>query len=447
MSLGARVRSSVRFRVTAIAALFMFLVLALGSVVVVVMLSHSLGESLVDSARQDAAAIDAQLARGALPQQAAITGRVDVLVQLVDRRGTVVASDRPGLLDKPLLTSPGVVGDRSVPGYTDRYAVVARRATAPGDVSLIVVGRSTEQRDTTRFRASLSLVLAVPVFVAALAVAVWVSIGRALRPVEAMRRDTGQITAAHLPRRLAVPAGHDEIPRLARTLNEMLDRIDEGQQRQRQFVADASHEFRSPLAVIRQSAEVARAHPDRVAVEELADGVLEESARLEALVRDLLLLARMEGESVGTRELVDLDDVVLVEVDRIRTLAPTVHVDVSGVSAGQVAGSPALLGHVVRNLLVNAVRHAVSRVAVTLEQHGDVVRLVVDDDGAGIPADHRDAVFERFVRLDEARARDEGGSGLGLAIVRSIVHDLDGMVTVSDAPLGGARFEVLLSGS
>jgi signal transduction histidine kinase len=438
-----RMRSSVRLRVTVVASVFVLLVTAVGSVVVVAMLAHSISHSLVDSAREDAAAIHAQLRNGVTPAEAATTGRGDVVVQLLDASGRVIASDRPERLTVPLRTTQGVTESAAVPGLSDTFTVVARRSRDTGDVALIIVGRSTEQRDETRAESAGLLAVTVPLVVLALAVIVWVSVGRALRPVEVMREEADSITTTRLRRRLAVPPGHDEIPRLAQTLNEMLDRIDEGQRLQRQFVSDASHELRSPLTAIRQSADVARMHPDRTDVATLAGDVLAESERLGHLVSALLLLARLEGDEVGAVDVVDLDDVVLTEVSRARERWQ-VRIDASGVGAGRTAGSLVLLGQVVRNLLDNACRHARSTVAVSLGEHDGLVELEVSDDGAGIAPDDRGRVFERFVRLDEARARDEGGSGLGLAIVRKIVETCRGSVEVGEAPGGGARFVVRL---
>jgi signal transduction histidine kinase len=311
----------------------------------------------------------------------------------------------------------------------------------------VIVGRSTEQADRARDIATLLLTFAVPVVVAFLALIVWLSVGRALRPVEAMRREADAITSAHLHRRLAIPAGHDEIPRLALTLNEMLDRIDESHRVQRQFVSDASHELRSPLSTIRQSAEVARGYPDRVPVTRLADDVLSESGRLENLVDALLLLARLDDTDGVPHEkqadLVDLDDLVLAEVKRVRSSA-NVRVDVSAVSGGQVRGNEILLSQVVRNLVDNAVRHAVSLVSVSVREHAHRVEMSVEDDGKGILPEDRELVFERFVRLDGARAREAGGAGLGLAIVRKILDVSGGSVRLDESSMGGAKFTVFL---
>jgi signal transduction histidine kinase len=199
--------------------------------------------------------------------------------------------------------------------------------------------------------------------------------------------------------------------------------------------------------VIRQSAEVARDYPDRVSLSGLSADVLTESRRLEHLVDALLLLARLdEGVVLGTED-VDVDDLVLSAVAGVGPLRGGLGLDLTHVSSGQVHGNPILLAQVVRNLVDNALRHARSEVAVSLREWQGRVELYVDDDGDGIPPEERDRVFDRFVRLDEGRARDEGGSGLGLAIVRRIVELHDGTVSLGASPLGGARCSVVLPAS
>ena len=205
-----------------------------------------------------------------------------------------------------------------------------------------------------------------------------------------MREEAATITAAHLNRRLAVPDGSDEIPRLAETLNEMLDRIDATSRLQRQFVSDASHELRSPLATLRQLAEVARDYPERTAQDSLARDVLAEEARMEELVSALLILARIDDGVPATAGPVDLDDLVLAQARRLRR-DDGPRFDVSGVSAGQVVGDSVLLGQVVGNLLSNALRHAREEVSVSLQEYDGEVVLTVDDDGNGIPEHDRAA--------------------------------------------------------
>jgi len=227
------------------------------------------------------------------------------------------------------------------------------------------------------------------------------------------------------------------------TMNEMLDRLEASQQRQRRFVSDASHELRTPLAVLRQTGEVARAHPGALPPDEVADAVLEESARMQRLVEQLLLLTRADEGAVARHPRdVDVDDLVLAETRRLRDRG--LEIDVSQVHHARVRGDEPALGQVVRNLVDNAARHAQSVVAVSVEERADTVEVAVEDDGPGVPEDQRARVFERFVRLDEARARDDGGSGLGLAIVEEIVRAHGGSVALSSSSLGGARFVVRL---
>jgi signal transduction histidine kinase len=225
----------------------------------------------------------------------------------------------------------------------------------------------------------------------------------------------------------------------------MLARLDSAQATQRRFISDASHELKSPLATLRQYAEVARTHPDRVTQQELREVVLEEGGRLERLVQGMLVLARADEGALRPEPVdVDLDDLLLDEARRVRSAG--LAVDTSGVLATRIRGDAGLLAQLVRNLVDNAARHARTgiSVAVSSDGHGATASLTVDDDGDGIPVAERNRVFERFVRLDDARARDTGGSGLGLSIVREIAHAHGGEVLAEDAPSGGARLRVEL---
>jgi signal transduction histidine kinase len=314
---------------------------------------------------------------------------------------------------------------------------------------VVVAARSLDEAQAASSASLLTLGVAVPVALLVLGVTTWFVVGRALRPVESMRREVAEVTAANLSHRLADPGGGDEVSRLAATLNGMLDRLDASATAQRRFVGDASHELKTPLATIRQHAEVALLHPESIDGRALAGTVLGEEARLTALVQGLLVLARAdEGALSVARRPVDLDDLVLTEAARLRADAgaasgAAVSVDATAVGPARVRGDEGLLGQVVRNLVANASRHARSTVAVGLLEtaEGRAV-LTVDDDGSGVAEADRERVFERFVRLDEARDRDAGGSGLGLAIVAEIVRVHGGSVRVGTAPLGGARFVV-----
>ena len=190
-------------------------------------------------------------------------------------------------------------------------------------------------------------------------------------------------------------------------------------------------------------------HRGRWTSRALASQLLTEQARLEDLVDDLIHTARFDEQGTHAGDIaveIDLDDIVMEECLRLRSVT-SVRVDTSQVSAAKVWGDPSDLRRLVRNLLSNASRHARSEVTVALEVVDTTAVLVVDDDGPGIELEDRDAVFERFVRLDEARARDSGGVGLGLAIVHRIVTDHGGTIGVSESPRGGAQFTVRLRSS
>ena len=226
-------------------------------------------------------------------------------------------------------------------------------------------------------------------------------------------------------------------------MNRMLARLEDARNSQRRFVSDASHELRSPITTIRQHAEVTLAHPDRTSARELAEVVLAEQQRMQRLVEDLLLLARADEEVPLRRAPVDLDDLAFEEGHRLRSTT-SAQVDTSAVAAARVYGDADALRRVLRNLGENAARHAASRVAIALTAREHRVVLTVDDDGPGIPGPERGRVLQRFVRLDEARSRDEGGSGLGLPIVDEVVRAHGGSVQIMESPLGGARVEVSL---
>jgi signal transduction histidine kinase len=282
------------------------------------------------------------------------------------------------------------------------------------------------------------LAIDLPILVAVLTVAAWLLIGRALRPVRVMTQTAAGIADATAADRLAVPPWRDELGELAHTLNGMLDRLADAARRQREFVSDASHELRSPIAATRTQLEVALAHPDRADPTAALRGALAETARLETLTADLLALARLDERRPAVFEELDLDDLVLEDAARSRAVA----VDTRGVTAVKLHGDRKSLGHLVRNLLDNAARHAASRVWVSTALDAGAAVLRVDDDGPGIPEADRARVFERFTRLSPGRSRDDGGAGLGLALVQRIAAQHGGVARAGVSPHGGARLEV-----
>jgi signal transduction histidine kinase len=233
-------------------------------------------------------------------------------------------------------------------------------------------------------------------------------------------------------------------------MNEMLDRLQLAGERQRRFVADASHELKSPLAAVQAELEVALAHPGQADWTATATRLLAEDHRMERLVADLLFLSQCDdgdfSSLMAPPEIVDLEAVVRDEAGRL-ALRVTVPVDVDiALPPGRaaIAGQPEHLARVVRNLLENAVRHARAAVSVSLRVAGGELEMVVADDGPGIGPADRSRVFDRFTRLDDARSRDEGGSGLGLPIAREIVEAHGGRISIGDGP--GGRLVVRLPG-
>jgi signal transduction histidine kinase len=283
--------------------------------------------------------------------------------------------------------------------------------------------------DATRHLAVL-LALGLPVLVGLVAVTTWWVTGRALRPVEAIRSEVATIEEAGLHRRVPEPSTDDEIGRLARTMNAMLARLDEAADRQRRFISDASHELQSPLTSLRTRLEVDLASPSDPGWRESDREALEEVMDMQRLVDDLLTLARFDaGIGPPVCEPVDLDDLALREAQRLRA-RHRISVDASRVSAGQTLGDPDQLRRALRNVLDNAERHGRSLVTIAVTERAGMVEVRVSDDGSGVPIEHREHVFQRFSRVDDARTRDGAGTGLGLAIAREIVEAHGGRVGI-----------------
>ncbi|WP_097922893.1 MULTISPECIES: sensor histidine kinase [Streptomyces] len=343
-----------------------------------------------------------------------------------------VSSDDPDFSD----------GTATVDGTTADYRFAAVEATTPDGVTLTVYAGAplaAEQEAVNTVRGA--MLTGLPLLLVVVAGVTWLVTRRALRPVEGIRREMAAITASEdLARRVPEPGSRDEVAALARTTNETLTVLEASVERQRRFVADASHELRSPIASLRTQLEVAEAHP------ELLDlpGAVADTVRLQVLAADLLLLARLDaGEKPGSAT-VELGALVREEVSQRTGDRIAVGVEVPQGGAFEVNGSRGQLSRVIGNLLDNAQRHAEGSVAVSVAADGRGVRVEVRDDGAGVPEDERERIFERFVRLDDARSRDDGGAGLGLAIARDVATRHGGTLTVDRAAEGGAAFRLWL---
>lgn len=451
----------IRARTTAIAVLVVGAAVAVAMVALLYTARSSLIGQITDNAEARAHDVALLAEAGSIPDP--IPGRgEELLVQVVDAGGRVLSSSasidgQAPLVDMSLLpddartfTVPSLAeavdqeawgeggADEGVP-----FLIAAVGARSSGqDVTVIV---ATSLNPISQLQDILTPLLAagLPLIMLVVGLTVWLLTGRALRPVEAIRREAEEITATSLARRLPLPGTTDEIGRLAETMNRMLERLEVSAVAQRRFVSDASHELKSPIASIRTMLEVARReHPTDL--ERFLDDVLAEDARLERVVRDLLVLARAdEGVPLTRMSDIDLDDIVLAEAAVAERVSGK-RVDLTGVGAARVRGDSGALASLVRNLLDNAARYATSAVWITLEARDSSAVLTVSDDGPGIPEAERERVFERFVRLDESRQRASGGTGLGLAVCRAIARSLDGDVRAVDPTHAGASFEVRL---
>ncbi|MGX1506114.1 UNVERIFIED_CONTAM: signal transduction histidine kinase [Streptomyces graminofaciens] len=338
--------------------------------------------------------------------------------------------------DDPELTS----GTATVDGDSadHRFASVEVRLDDDGTATVYAgAPLTTEQDAVTTVRDA--MLVGLPLLLAVVGLVTWLVTRRALGPVEGIRREMAAITRSEdLSRRVPEPGSGDEVARLARTTNETLAALEASVERQRRFVADASHELRSPIASLRTQLEVGAAHPELLDV----PGAVEDTVRLQQLAADLLLLARLDaGERPGSAT---LDPAQLLTEEVARRAGDRVPVELAVTQGLQVAGSRAQLGRVIGNLLDNAQRHAVASVTASVRRKGGRIVLAVADDGTGVPEEQRERIFERFVRLDDARTRDEGGAGLGLAIARDVAHRHRGTLTVGRSPSGGAVFELTL---
>ncbi len=420
-------RRTIRFRITVLAVVISGVLLIGVSLLMTAGLRWQLTDNLDEGINQRADTIAAVIA-DTPPSELSVDE--DLLVQVVDSNGAVLGSSSNLVGAAPIAPlRPGLHTISTVRGRTDQFRVLVREISSRAEQVTLIVGVNND--DVTDPVAILSRLLAVtvPAVILILGALTWWLTGRTLRPVEKMRIELAEITGTNLGRRVAEPATGDEIDRLAHTMNETLERLEGAIRRQQRFVADASHELRSPLTRIRTELEVDLAPGNPIDPSRTERSILDETIALQRLVEDLLHLARGDDENVATAafEAVDLDDIVLREARRLRERG-RVMVDLQGVTAAQTFGDPHQLARAVRNLFDNAERHAVSTVAVGLAEAGGRVLLTVSDDGNGISAGDRAVIFERFTRLDDARARDTGGTGLGLAIVRDIIERHHGTV-------------------
>ncbi|WET76573.1 ATP-binding protein [Amycolatopsis sp. QT-25] len=449
-----------RFRVALTAFLASLIALAVVSAWLVLDAQNRLGNGAAQVARERAAAIVQVLNTGAAPADLRLHVRASIY-EVTTRTGERVASC-PGLRSGGIVPDGGILYRDSVqdlkPGDVDLASQESIgcasalgedpegnglrlhvAAIPSGDSKYRVFGAAIvdESGQAALDSVRVTLLAGVPVIALLIGVIAWLAVRRSLRPVEAIRSEVAEIGAHDLSRRVPAPDSADEIAKLAETMNTMLARVDTAVTRQSRFTSDASHELRTPLASLRTQLEVLLAHPDRLDWRDACRNALLDVTRLQDLVGDLVLLGKLDNAAPERFTPVRLSEVVESCLSGRQGVRAEIEEDPT------VLGDRGRLERLLRNLVDNAQRHTRTGVEVTASTVDGFGVLTVTDDGPGIPAADRERVFDRFVRLDDGRARDDGGAGLGLAIVAEIARAHGGTVEVADHD-GGARLVVRL---
>ena len=438
---------TVRARVTVVAGLALTAAVVLGLVVMYRLQLNSADQTIHGQLGTYAVQIEQSAVRGRFPQPLPPSGLGQTTqAQVLAPDGTVLAATRNwvGLPALYLYTlPPGSATPVRQPaadhaGLPSDLSDYGEHATVGGQPVTIITITSTYLRSQVDQTFARLLIIGVPFLLVLAGGTVWLVVGRALRPVEQIRGAVTAITSADLSQRVPEPGTDDEIGRLARTMNDMLARLEDAAARQRRFVADASHELRSPLAAIRAGLEVGLAHPDRASWPEIAHRAVRQSQRLEQLIAELLVLAKADAHRLAARRQ-PVDLAALLAELAAATPAPGVSIDLSVAPGTATTGNPEDLSRMFRNLLDNAVRYARHRVLVTAAAGPEGIVVEIADDGPGIPAEERERVFGRFVRLDASREQASGSAGLGLAIAREIATAHGATIVLTEAPGGGTR--------
>ena len=458
---------SVRFRVTAFAATVIAATVAAGLVGLYELQINSVRRTIDSQLRTYATQIEQSAVHGQWPRPLA-RSRLDsnAEAQVLDAHGAVISATA-SLLGAPAVYAVGAgsslpVRQKAATGRvpTD-VRVIAVRATVNGRQVVIIAGTGTGLLTTVNSEFLRYLLLALPVILILAVLTIWLVVARALRPVERIRRAVTDITLSDLSRRVPEPNSADEVGHLAATMNSMLARLDESAHRQRRFVADASHELRSPLAAIRTTLDVAIAHPGQAPWLQVAERASEQSARLEALIDQLLFLAKADEHRlapVSTRfALKPVAEAVVKDLYNRDIEKGDLEITIVMPDDLGVTGQEQHLRRVLSNVVGNAVHYAVHRIAVEAAYVSNSeadgagpdpapgwVRIAVADDGPGIPEADQERVFDRFVRLDASRSRGTGSSGLGLAITQEIVTAHGGRIYVRSSAWHGAEFVIEL---
>lgn len=453
-----RTRLSLRARATVFGTLVVAVLLTVGSVLVLSTLETRLTAASDQLSRSRVEDLVRMGRAGDLPHTLRNVDDNGV-AQVTAADGTVLAAS-PNLAGEPAIAAlhPGphaVTSTFRAPddGEVETYRFWYASGPSPRGTVTVYVGNSLEAVSEASAALRRALWLGVPVVLVLLGVVIWLLLGRALGRLDRIRAEVDRISEANLNTRVAGDGVDDEVGRLAATMNALLERLEVAAQRQRDFVADVSHDLQSPLAAQRVALEVALARPGTVDTDRLRGEVLGATTDMERLVDNLLTVASLDADQTSVPALIDLDSLVLEEAARARA-GGGAEIGTAAVSAAPAYANADEVRRIVRNLLDNAVTHARARVELTVDlleprvagETAEAVRgrarLLVADDGPGIPADLRERIFERFYRAESARSPG-AGSGLGLSIARDLAARNGGRLELLDGH-GGATMRLLL---
>jgi signal transduction histidine kinase len=428
---------SIRARLTVMFVLVMTIVLVATGVAIFVLARHSTTAEAENNVTQAMTQVQVRNTHSIVPGSGVVVlpTRGEVVVQVTNLADNQVWAASSALAKYPVI-SREVLSVNAFNDYVVRFkpwvahSALGRQLTlgeaqsisTPRGEGLVVgfiygqaISRSNDKLMT-------SLAIAIPLILLVIASIVWFSVGLTLSPIEAIRRRVATIAANDLTERVQETGGDDEVSRMAKTLNAMLDRLEKSSRIQQEFISNASHELRSPLTTLLATVDRASNHLEETDWVEFTDTVRREGRRIDSLVDDLFFLARSdERREEMRREEVDLDDILDEEARRVRQIT-TLSISTAGVQPTRVWGDPAMLRRLVRNIVDNALRFANEKVSFSTRYVGPMAEICIHDDGTGVDVANSDRLFQRFVRTDAARSRTSGGTGLGLPIVAEIAQ-------------------------